>query len=473
MGKYSYFLKNIGLLTISSFATKLLNFLLVPLYTNILTTTEYGIFDLVYTTVSLMIPIFTLDINDSVIRFTLDKNCNKGNVLSIGIKLSLASTLLVVAFVTANSFFGFWGEIKPYSVHFLLFYIGYLFIQFVQSFARGADKILELSITGIIQTVLLVALNILFLVVFNFGIVGYFCAFTISNTASGIILCILIKIWTYFGVDDRRKKVQKEMIQYSRPLVLNMVSWWINNASDRYIVTWLCGVSVNGVYSVGYKIPSILNVFQTIFNQAWQLSTVKELDDADAEQFYTRIYVTYNFLIVICCSVLIIVSKGLAYLLYAKEFFDAWIYVPFLLVSIVFGAMSGVIGGIFQAYRDSKTQSRSTLIGAGVNIIANILLVKLLGAIGATIATAISYFIVFIVRKKYVKRYININNNIIKDGITYAMLLTQSILIISFSSFLILYTIEILLFAGIIFVNKKTIKNICYDILNKVDAKRR
>lgn len=73
MNKYKYLFKNIGLLTLSSFATKLLSFFLVPLYTNILTTTEYGTYDLFNTTVGVLLPILTLNVQDAVMRFAMDR----------------------------------------------------------------------------------------------------------------------------------------------------------------------------------------------------------------------------------------------------------------------------------------------------------------------------------------------------------------------------------------------------------------
>src|SRR5690606_8220906 len=100
--------------------------------------------------------------------------------------------------------------------------------------------------------------------------------------------------------------LSKSMTDYSRPLILNSISWWINNASDRYIVTWMCGVAVNGVYSIAYKIPSIVEVFQSIFLQAWQISAVASFNDNDKEIFFSRIYTTYNLLMVLLCSIIII-----------------------------------------------------------------------------------------------------------------------------------------------------------------------
>lgn len=76
------------------------------------------------------------------------------------------------------------------------------------------------------------------------------------------------------------------MMDYSRPLIANSIAWWINNASDRYIVIFFCGLAENGIYSVASKIPSILNIFQSIFNQAWTLSAVKDFDSEDKHGFF-------------------------------------------------------------------------------------------------------------------------------------------------------------------------------------------
>lgn len=72
MNDYKYLIKNIGILTISNFATKFLSFFLLPLYTGVLSTEEYGTFDLYSTTISLLYPILSICVSDSVIRFLLE-----------------------------------------------------------------------------------------------------------------------------------------------------------------------------------------------------------------------------------------------------------------------------------------------------------------------------------------------------------------------------------------------------------------
>ena len=77
MKKSEYLLKNMGILTLSNFASKILVFLLVPIYTSILSTEEYGSYDLAVSTATLLFPILTLNIVDAVMRFSMDKDYSK------------------------------------------------------------------------------------------------------------------------------------------------------------------------------------------------------------------------------------------------------------------------------------------------------------------------------------------------------------------------------------------------------------
>ncbi|HFM6589426.1 TPA: oligosaccharide flippase family protein, partial [Enterococcus faecium] len=94
MSKTKYLIKNMGILTISNFSSKILVFLLVPLYTSVLSTTEYGTYDLTISTATLLFPILTLNIVDAVMRFLMDKDKNKKNIASIAIKVIFLSVIV-------------------------------------------------------------------------------------------------------------------------------------------------------------------------------------------------------------------------------------------------------------------------------------------------------------------------------------------------------------------------------------------
>lgn len=466
--KYKYLMKNVGLLTISNFASKLLSFFLVPLYTSVLTTEEYGNYDLVYTTNCILVPVLTINIIEALLRFTLDKNKDAKEVFFITLKISARSCILFGIFIIFNYISNFIPALNEYLLFFILFYITSLVLQMLQNLARGVDKISDLSISGFIQTFFCIALNIFFLLVLKLGINGYFLANIVSSLIASIYLTIRINIVKYISYKKTNKKLEKEMLDYSKPLIWDSIGWWTNNLSDRYIVTAICGLAANGIYSVAYKLPSALSMIQSIFNQAWTLSSVKAYNKKDEDGFFKNVYVIYNLMMVICCSVLIIGTKIFAAILYKNEFYNAWKYTPFLMISIVFGALSGILTGLFSAVKDTKVLSKTTIIGAVSNLILNIILTSIIGPIGAAIATAISTFLIWMTRMIAIKKYIDIKINLKKDLIVYLLLVIQAILLLVINNNIALYIIQIVLLIIEICFYLKDIKNLVIKLKRKI-----
>lgn len=469
MKKYKYLLKNIGLLTVSNFASKILSFLLVPLYTSILTTKEYGVYDIFNTTVLLLIPIFTIDIVDAVLRFSLDDKVDNNDVYTIGNILTFVSTLILGLFLMINFIFDINQILKDYTFIFLGLYFFSSYNQFLQYYARGIDKVSILSISGVIATAVNLSLNILFLLVFKLGLRGYFYSTILGLIIPTIYLIVKLDIWQIKF--SWNKNLFLEMKRYSQPLVLNSISWWINNSSSRYIVIFLCGVAENGIFSIGYKIPSILTVFQSIFNQAWTLSSVKEFNQKDEDGFFSKVYNLYNFSMVILCSGLILTTKLFASFLYAKDFYVAWKYVPFLMIAVVFSALSGLLGGVFSAVKDSKAYSVSTTIGAIINILVSFVGVYFFGPIGAAFGNAVSFIIVWIVRLKKALQYISIDIRIIRDSFAYGLLFLQSYFMLTIENNLIQYIVQICCIVVVFYMYKDIIDQIRISIKRRKNGK--
>lgn len=457
MGNYKYLAKNIGVLAISNFATKLLSFFLVPLYTSILTTSEYGTYDLFSTTVYLLVPILTLNIQDATIRFSLDENYDKKNIISVSLNIFIKGLVILLVFSALNYITNILPIFNDYIIVFIFMYIFQALVGIMTSFARGCEKITEISIASVLGSAIFIGLNILFLVVFKLGLTGYFLSSILGNLSQVVYLVYAAKIYKYIGKQKDDKETRAEMLDYSCPLIANTVAWWITNASDRYIVIWLCGTAANGIYSVAYKIPSVLNILQSIFTDAWTLSAVKAFDSEDKDGFFSNMYNGYNCLMVLACSFLIFSDKFFAKILYANDFYKAWEYVPFLLISIVFGATSGYIGGIFSALKKAKILAQSTTVGAVANIILNVILVYIIGTIGAAISTAISYIIVWGIRLYYMNKYLHTELNLKRDIISYVILFFQAIAIILIPTGLIMYSIEGIMFIVLILLYHKEI----------------
>lgn len=426
---YRYLFNNIGLLTLSNFATKFLSFFLVPLYTNVLTTTEYGTYDLFNATIGVLLPVLTLNIQESVLRFALDKKTNREAIVTISAKYLLISNFLVIIGLIFNRITNLNAMVAEYGIYFFLMFFVQSLVGVITCYIRGVDRVADLSVSSVITSIVTISCNIIFLVAFKWGLPGYFLA----NIIGPLVQCIYLMVRSSFLNEIRFEQFTTEeeaMTNYSKPLIANSIAWWVNNVSDRYVIVFFCSLAENGVYSVAGKIPSILNIFQTVFNQAWTLSAVKDFDSEDKNGFFTNTYKAYNCMMVIICSSIIVADKVLAKFLYAKDFYVAWKYVPWLTVAILFGALSGYLGGFFSAVKDSKLFATSTIMGAIINLFLNFVFTPVYGAMGAAIATAISYIVVWAFRYVQSRKYIRLKINLTRDIIAYILLIVQSLLIL-------------------------------------------
>lgn len=304
MAGYRSFAKNVGLLTIANFGTKILSFLLVPLYTSILSTADYGTYDLALNTVGVLVPLLTQNIVDAVLRFSMDRGVSKSDVLSVGIKHFLVSLVPVGIILLVNSVLGISPELVALAPLVLLLYVSQALSGIVLYYVRGANRFSDIAVSSVMCSALIIGCNILFLVVFQWGLTGYFLANIIGPSLQSVYLLGRVGLYGVnpFGAD---RNLEREMLSYSRPMIANSIAWWVNNVSDRYVVTFFCGVAVNGIYSVASKIPSILSVVQSIVGQAWTISAVEEFDPDDSNGFFSNMYAAYNCVMVVVCSLIV------------------------------------------------------------------------------------------------------------------------------------------------------------------------
>lgn len=424
--KYNYLAKNTFLFTISSFGSKIVVFLLVPLYTSTLSTADYGISDLITTTTTLVVYIFTINIADSVLRFAIDQKNNQISYLSYGLKVLFCGSLIFGIITIAIWHFKIleWDDFC-YVFLFLQFFVNASY-QIVSNYLRAVDDIRAVASSGILTTVVTVLSNILFLLVLQKGLWGYLFSMMLGPFfATLYCLSKVGKNLIFLLKQSMEKTKKKEMRHYSIPLIFNGVAWWINNSIDKYFISAICGAAQNGIYAVSYKIPTILTVFQSIFSQAWNLSAIKEFDRDDGDGFFSKTYSMYNAVLVMLCSVLILFNIPIAKILFAKDFFVAWKYSSVLLIATLFSALGGFVGSVFTAAKDSRIFGVSTIISAIINCILNAIFIPAWGLQGAAIATAISFFLIWLIRLICAKYYIKWKINILMNSISYIILIAQ------------------------------------------------
>lgn len=455
MGKYKKLSLNILIMTVGQFSSRILSFLLVPLYTYILTTEEYGTYDLIVTTVTLLTPFLTLSVAEGVLRFCLDDKYSNKEVFSIGFYIVIIGTIFLGALYPAISFIDAFSKNFVWII--LFFLANNIYLVFTQ-FLKGINKMKLYAVSGLVSTFTTLTLNVLFLVVLHLGIFGYLLSYVIGHFLAILLIEMCAKIHRYIILPlSINRNTTKDLIRYVVPMIPNSICWWISDSSDKFMVRAFISSAAQGIYSVSYKIPTMMSIFNSIFNSAWQISAVEDFGSEESKRFFSNIYKLFSALNIIVASGIICFSKQIAYLLYQKDFFDAWKASVLLTIAFVFNAISGLLGTIYTSSKKTSMLLYSTIIAAVINIVLNLILIPKVGIIGAAIATCFSYITTWLIRLIHSRKILSFKISMITNISSYILVIGQAVVLIMDLKYSFIIGLVILLIITIIN---------CKDILN-------
>lgn len=458
--KYKSLITDVIVFALGNLGSKIVLFFMVPLYTNYLTTEEYGASDFVFTIAQLVVPFVSLVIFDAVLRFGLAKNANKKNVLKSSLLVILIGTLLSIA---ATPLLDLYQPLSEWKWYLCIYVILNMYNSVMLNYLKITEKNKAYAAISIISTFILAISNIVLLIFAKMGISGYLLSTIIASISTALLASFIarLKVTLQKGVVDKRLLCR--MIKFSAPLVLNNISWWIIQSSDKIMIESMIGMAALGLYTAATKIPSLINVLISIFSQAWGISSIKEFESSNDKKFYSDIFIAYSTIAFSVAILLTTIIKPFMSLYVSDIFYESWRFVPLLLVSAAFSAIASYYGSLYGALKISIHSMRSTLCAAILNIIINYFGIKAYGVWGAVIGTTIAYLVLALYRMIDVIRYININPKwpILITNITIGI--TQAIMV---SLDLNPYAISIICIILFAITNKKTILYIYYQIIN-------
>lgn len=404
--RVKFLLKNISFLTVGEFGTKIISFFLVPIYTYVLTTNEYGTADLIFTISTLLTPLIMLNIGEALMRYLLEENADRNKIMSVAITAFIFGILLALIIVPIVSNFTILSNYKWY----MYFYIVLCSTKAILTgYLRGTCQLRHYAICNVLNTLLLAIFNIIFLVFFDLGIKGYLVAYIIAEICSILYVIIFGHLTCSIKKFKFDIKFSKGMILFSLAVVPNSLLWWVINSSDRLMVTSFLGLSSNGLLSISYKIPSLLIMLNFVLMQAWKYSAIKEKDSRDNVQFTNSAFDKFIRVSILLASFLILIIKYVVKWLFAPAYFNAWTASCFLLLGFVFMGISTFIGTVYYVKKDMIGNVLSALVGASINIILNFLLIPLIGFSGAALAATLSYLCILLYRYFDTRKYQKIN----------------------------------------------------------------
>ena len=424
--RYRKLLKNTALISVGTFGSKLLPFILMRLYTAALTGGDYNTADIITQTAKLLIPLAAIGLTEGLFRLAMEGDeTRKRKVFTAGFLIFGCGFVLLLPLLLA-AFFG----LRAANIYFseYMWLIGVYVLtsclhSFVTQYIRTKDHFAFFSLQGVINTALVAILNIIFYACGRFGVNEYVLSVCIADMITFTIVFLKERLWRdLISPKKIEKEIYRTMIRYAAPLIPMAVSWWITAVSDRYMVrAFVDDPNVADRYSAAYKIPTLVTLLCTIFSQSWSYSSVAENDETERSKFFSGVFAFYFGLLFLTASMLVALSRFFTFIMMDEGFFDAWRYIPILTGATAFSALALFMGSVYTVRMKSSFSMWTSLVGAGLNVVLNLLLIpeelfglKLagLGATGAAIATIISYFAVFLIRALTAKRYVRFNMHV-------------------------------------------------------------
>lgn len=393
-------IKDSLILSVGDMGSKLLIFALIPFFTYYLSSSEYGTLDLVQVTITLLIPIATLSIYESMLRFILD-GVNTKVVLSTSLIIVLSGVSLVGVFLIFLMFF------LPLSLRYVLIYLVFLLnsIHIIQLYyCRSIKEMKIYAYNSLIYTGFLFGGTVTSISVFDLGLDGFFIANIIAYIISILHFSKIVSLKGVLSFKSFDWKMAKNMISYSLPLMPNSLMWWVINASSRYLILFFLGSSANGLFAVSSRVSGMITVFNSIFFKAWQLSSIEYKNDSETLQYNLIVFRNFNsfiFLIVGACIVLVKPT----FMLLGPEYYSAWKYTPLLLIAVAFSSISSFLGTNYIVNMQTKGIFYTSLISAVVTLTLNVVLIPYWGLYGVGVASISGFFVMTVLRWRENKLY--------------------------------------------------------------------
>ena len=396
---YKKLFSNTLIIAFGSFSSKLLMILLNAIYTRSLSDAELGVNEIIQQISNWLVPVFTFEIFEAVIRFGLDKATDSRKVFTVGNAVCFGGFALLAPILR---FVDWTGAADAYLNGYTLliyFFIIAASLQMVYSyFLRALEKMRLFSISVIVNTVLTLAGTVLFIVVLKLGNKGYLYSIIAANLLSVAFMFVAGKLWRYLSPKYFDRALLKRMFSYSLPLIPAQLMWLVANSSDSFMTRYYIDEAATGILSQSYKIANIVSTVYLMFGQAWNMSAVLEDESEHRDEFYSNVFHLNQCLMYIMVAGCLMLCKPITLIWMGSGMLVTAKYAPILIYSTIFSCFTTFMGSIYLASNKTARSLFTSVLAGVVNVSLNIFLIPRIGLFGPPITTVISFLVVFIVR---------------------------------------------------------------------------
>lgn len=435
------FLKDIGIYAIGNLGSKLVTFMLVPLYTYYVSPAEYGSYDLCLTAVLLLMPFLTLTLRDGGFRFLVDANgvADRGAIITFVYKTLITNSIIAIGLGVLISL--------TYPLAYLWPTIGLLIAmsiyEVIVQLVRGLGNTALFVTAGIMSSLFIGLFSILFVVALGMRIEGIFLANILARFLTVIVLELKLGIMRkYFRFSFNDKECNRALMRYSLPLLPGSVCWWLMGSCNRWFIQYYIGLESNGQYAVAVKFATILETLAYIFYQTWQETALRQYNSPDRDKFFSQVFNNYVY-ILISGGILFSFAIKMNYSwLVGNEFSYSINYVFPLSVSAMLYSLSAFFEMGYQCAKKTIFTLPGIALASVVNVVGNYFLIQHFDVYGVAITSVLMYFVLCLYRAIDTRKYFKIHYQ-------HTVILPMVLLIASCAVF---YAVDSVLYTSIYFI---------------------
>ena len=381
---------------LSSVVGRLLNYLLVPLYTRYFLPAEYGVVTELYAYVAFLVVMLTYGMETAFFRFSKKEETTK--VYSTTLISLLISSVVFVGLIFLNSsaisqWLGYANH--PEYIQFFALIIGMDAVASI-SFAklREQDKAMRFAFIRIVNIMINIGLNLYFIVYQEYGIAYIF----IANLVASVITLLMLfpqMIGSSWVFD---KKLWKKMMIYALPLLIAGLAGMTNETIDRILLKHLLpntdiAASELGLYGAFYKLSIIMILFIQTFRFAAEPFFFAQEKEGNSRKIYADVMKYFTIImafIFLGVTIFYDVIKGFL----GSEYHDdrGFLVVSILLLANLFLGIYYNLSIWYKLTEKTKYGAYLSIFGAIITLSLNFTLIPVLGFVGCAWATLVCYF---------------------------------------------------------------------------------
>jgi O-antigen/teichoic acid export membrane protein len=395
MSRKKLFFENIFAYGFIDVLSKILPFILLPVITRMLSPTEFGVYNLYNLLVGFGMPLAMLGLYVAMFREYFEKEDQqyKYDVTTTTLRIILLSSIIIsVVLVVFNKIISniIFGE-STFGIIIIFSGIG-VFLGAIKLPVQGPTRMQNQRkvyvVSGLLSSFVTYGLS-LALLYFGYSYFGLIYASLFTSLI--MIIFFWVRNKAFFLKGSFNKKIAKELFSVGLPLLPTFLIYWVYNSMDKIMITNMLGTFELGIYSVGAKMAQVSQIIYSAFAGGWQYFAFSTMKDDDQVELNSKVF---EYLAAFSIMSLVFVYPFIQYIfkiLFKGNFVEGYIVAPYLFLSPLLLMLFQVVTSQFVIAKKSYLATMALSLGATINVILNIFLIKTIGIEGASIATLIGY----------------------------------------------------------------------------------